>query len=448
MVTTLSPGVLLANRYRLLDQIGAGGMSVVWRAHDEVLRRIVALKVLSPSLAADDRFRAMVRDEARSAAQLVHPHITAVHDYGEQVIDGVLVAFVVMELVIGEDVETRLSAGPLPWPEAVEICAQVADAVAAAHRMGVVHRDITPGNIMLTPLGVKVLDFGIATRVGAPDEDEDGNTFGTPAYVAPERLDGKPALPATDTYSLGVLLYEMLTGRPPYPAETWEDLNEALQKDVPPPRVPGLPPAIADLCLRCLSRDPHQRPTAQQVATILRAELPTAPSATAVTTHAPRRARRVGVLVTAGLVALAAVLLFDPSNLSRRPTGMAPPAEPGPPPPAQPSPPVSPTPSPSPSPVVIPATTPNTLTQRRDPFDRVYDLVAAGITDGGIRQDVGMDLSNLLRDLRNRRPSDAELAHSAALLREKVAVRAGEGAISDTYARELDAALARLAPEN
>ena len=294
-MATLSPGDLLASRYRLLDPIGAGGMSVVWRAHDEVLSRIVAVKVLAPSLAADERFRAMVRDEARSAAQLVHPHVTAVHDYGEHIVDGVLVAFVVMELVTGEELEARLAAGPLPWPEAVHICAQVADALAAAHRMGVVHRDITPGNIMLTPLGVKVLDFGIATRIGAPDEDEDGNTFGTPAYVAPERLDGKPALPATDTYSLGVLLYEMLTGRPPYPAETWEDLNEALRTEPPPPsraraaaRYRRPLPALS----RARSPPAAQRPTSRGAAARGTARHLVALAGDAVAARPPRRAAR------------------------------------------------------------------------------------------------------------------------------------------------------------
>jgi serine/threonine-protein kinase len=225
----LRPGRLLADRYRLVDQIGAGGMSVIWRARDEVLDRSVAVKVLAPSLAADARFRDMVRAEARSAAKLVHPHVTSVHDYGETVgADGTIMSFVVMELLAGEELELRLTEGPLPWPEAVRIGAQVADALAAAHRLGIVHRDITPSNVMMTPAGAKVLDFGIATRIGAPDEDEDGETFGTPAYVAPERLDGAPAQPATDVYSLGVLLHEALTGRVPYPADTWEQLSAAL----------------------------------------------------------------------------------------------------------------------------------------------------------------------------------------------------------------------------
>ncbi|MCI4062465.1 serine/threonine protein kinase [Micromonospora sp. R77] len=276
MKASLHAGRLLARRYRLIDQIGAGGMSVIWRARDEVLDRIVALKVLAPSLAADARFRDMVREEARSAAQLVHPHVTSVHDYGETLApDGSITSFVVMELLSGEELEDRLTEGPLPWPQAVELGAEVAEALAAAHRLGIVHRDITPANVMMTQVGAKVLDFGIATRIGAPDEDEDGGTFGTPAYVAPERLDGAPAQPATDIYSLGVLLHETLTGQVPYPADTWEQLGAALESGEPPSLdgVPGLPSPVADICLRCLSRDPRRRPTAHQVAVVLRDQL-------------------------------------------------------------------------------------------------------------------------------------------------------------------------------
>jgi eukaryotic-like serine/threonine-protein kinase len=212
----------------------------------------------------------------------VHPNVTDIHDYGEEIApDGTVTAFVVMELLAGESLERRLTAGPLPWPEALEVCAQVAEALAAAHRIGVVHRDITPANIMLTDAGVKVLDFGIATRVGAPDEDEDGETFGTPAYVAPERLDGRPTLPATDTYALGVLLYETLTGRVPFPALTWDDLARTPRHGQPPAPtfVKGLPYAVAELCRRCLSRSPLDRPTAHQVGVELRANIPGEPAA-------------------------------------------------------------------------------------------------------------------------------------------------------------------------
>ncbi|MBX6355345.1 MAG: protein kinase [Micromonosporaceae bacterium] len=277
MEDELSAGDLLARRYRLIDRIGAGGMSVIWRARDEVLDRMVALKVLTHELAADQRYRDLVREEARNAAQLVHPNVTAVHDYGEEIApDGRITAFVVMELLAGESLQRRLTAGALPWPQALEICAQVAEALAAAHRIGVVHRDITPANIMLTDAGVKVLDFGIATRVGAPDEDEDGETFGTPAYVAPERLDGMPAQPATDTYALGVLLYETLTGRVPFPALSWDDVARTPRHGQPPAptSVPGLPPAVAEICRSCLHRSPLDRPTAHQVAVLLRANIP------------------------------------------------------------------------------------------------------------------------------------------------------------------------------
>ncbi|WP_159079325.1 serine/threonine-protein kinase [Plantactinospora sp. BC1] len=287
-MAALQAGGLLARRYRLIDRIGAGGMSVIWRARDEVLDRVVAVKVLAASLAADAKFREMVREEARAAAQLVHPHVTAVHDYGETLgPDGGITAFVVMELLTGEELKAELTAGPLPWPTAVEICAQVAEALAAAHRLGIVHRDITPANIMMTATGAKVLDFGIATQVGAPDEDEDGETFGTPAYVAPERLDGLPAQPATDTYSLGVLLHETLTGRVPFPAETWEELTRALEAGTEPTLagVPDLPPAVADVCLRCLARDPVQRPTAAQVGELLRHQLLATDPRRAVLSH-------------------------------------------------------------------------------------------------------------------------------------------------------------------
>lgn len=275
MMATLRAGALLTRRYRLVDPIGAGGMSVIWRARDELLDRMVAIKVLTAELAGDAKFRDLVREEARAAAQLVHPHVTAVHDYGEVTrTDGSITAFVVMELLCGEQLESRLTGGPLPWQEAVEVCAQVAGALAAAHRLGIVHRDVTPANIMLTANGAKVLDFGIATRIGSPDEDEEGDTFGTPAYVAPERLDGGPAQPATDTYSLGVLLFEALTGRVPYPAETWDDLTRAQPGGpMPPLEVPGLPAAVVDICRRCLSRDPRHRPTAHQVSEALREHL-------------------------------------------------------------------------------------------------------------------------------------------------------------------------------
>lgn len=492
MKAALHPGRLLARRYRLIDQIGAGGMSVIWRARDEVLDRFVALKVLAASLAADARFRDMVREEARAAAQLVHPHVTSVHDYGETVDpDGSITSFVVMELLSGEELELRLTEGPLPWPEAVEVGAQVADALAAAHRLGIVHRDITPANVMMTAMGVKVLDFGIATRIGAPDEDEDGGTFGTPAYVAPERLDGAPAQPATDVYSLGVLLHEALTGRVPYPADTWEQLSAALA-DGPAPTlagVPELPPEVARICLRSLARDPADRPTARQVATVLRGHLltPEPPTATITVPVPPlptqppppseapgaavgvvtavraddvprpltspgdrpgRSLRRPALLlipvVLAVAVALAGVALL-PDDQTVRQAG--PTAGPTTPPPSAPptDPPTTAPRQPAPSsapPTVASTAGPGTLAEAAN---RINGLVDDGVRGGDIRSDVGLDLRQSLGQLVVAVSSGRdELAPSVARLRAKVAVRLGEGGISPAYAQRLDAAIAEL----
>ncbi|MEV7331288.1 serine/threonine-protein kinase [Micromonospora sp. NPDC093244] len=473
MKAALHPGRLLARRYRLVDQIGAGGMSVIWRARDEVLDRVVALKVLAPSLAADARFRDMVREEARAAAQLVHPHVTSVHDYGETVDpDGSITSFVVMELLSGEELELRLTEGPLPWAEAVEVGAQIADALAAAHRLGIVHRDITPANVMMTATGVKVLDFGIATRIGAPDEDEDGGTFGTPAYVAPERLDGAPAQPASDVYSLGVLLHEALTGRVPYPADTWEQLSAALA-DGPAPTLtdlPELPPAVARICLRCLSRDPAGRPTARQVATTLRDQLlpgerpapvstlamplepvpgPTATDAPAEeATPSPARPRRrlapllVPALLAVG-VALAGVALLpdEPSTPRTQPsTGPVAPPSSGPS-AVESSRPATPSPSAPPS-ARSTTSEPGTLIEAANRVDR---LIGDGLNAGEIRSDVGLDLRNELRNLTVAVGSGRDqLAPPVARLREKVAIRLGEGGISPAYAQRLDVAISEL----
>lgn len=223
-------------------------MSEVWRATDEVLSRPVAVKVL----AATDADRLTWR-EARAAARLAHPNVTQVYDYGEVALPGGGSAgYLVLELVDGPTLASRLSAGPLPWREAARIARQVAGALAAAHRLGVVHRDIKPGNVVLTHDGVKVLDFGIAAVAGGGDGDP-GRLLGTPQYAAPERRDPTaPARPASDVYSLGVLLYEALAGHRP-------DRS-------PPPPVPGVPDPVLRLCAACLVPDPAGRPDAGQVA--------------------------------------------------------------------------------------------------------------------------------------------------------------------------------------
>ena len=524
-MAALQASGLLARRYRLIDRIGSGGMSVIWRARDEVLDRVVAVKVLAASLAADPKFREMVREEARAAAQLVHPHVTAVHDYGETFgPDGEIVAFVVMELLTGEELKAWLTAGPLPWPAAVEVCAQVAEALAAAHRLGIVHRDITPANIMMTATGAKVLDFGIATHVGAPDEDEDGETFGTPAYVAPERLDGLPAQPATDTYSLGVLLYETLTGRVPFPAETWDELTRVLASDATPTLtgVPDLPAAVADVCLRCLARDPAARPTAAQVGEILRANLPAtgarhlwpdrgvprppnallgagstvAPAAAPPTTPkppgapdrpapgvsgpgpadgtpapgsvsgsvraarglVPRHPGRVLVATTVALLALTVVVVAASTPREGPPSAHNGDAGPTAGPTASPAPSATPRPTATAAPAA-PATPAPALASAPPPrrsapagpsvpeeLAAIERIITDGLAASAIRDHVGVDLRNHLRNLRIGEDVEAShLAGQVSHLRDKIAVRAREGSITPEYARLLDAALLELA---
>ena len=252
---------LLVGRYRLVALLETGGMAEIWRADDRLLDRPVAVKLpTGPQV---------VWREARMAARLSHPGIAAVHDYREAVRpDGAVIPFVVMELLEGESVAARVDRAPFGWAETARVGAAVADALAAAHASGVVHRDIKPGNVMLTPNGVKILDFGISVAAGEPDDDETGATFGTPAYVAPERLDGEPAEPATDVYGVGVLLFEMVTGDPPYPVETWEELAAA--RLTGPSELPSsLPADFREVVDRCLNDDPRLRPTAAR----LRADL-------------------------------------------------------------------------------------------------------------------------------------------------------------------------------
>ncbi|MFC4061614.1 protein kinase [Planomonospora corallina] len=262
----LRAGDVLTRRYLLMEQIGRGGMSVIWRGFDQSLQRMVAVKVLEADLGTD---RELIRREARATARLIHPDAIEVYDYGETVTShGRLAAYVVMRLLEGRPLADRIIEGPLPWAEAVEVAAKVATVLAAAHERGIVHRDVTAENVLLTPDGAKLLDFGIAAFVG--EEDDRTGEYGTPPYVAPERLTGRTADPASDVYSLGVLLFEMLTGAPPYPERTWEEIENA-RRDGPPPevRVPGLPPGIAELCRRCLAHDPTARPGAREAAGVL-----------------------------------------------------------------------------------------------------------------------------------------------------------------------------------
>ncbi len=262
-------GALLDGRYRLIAPIAAGGMSVVWRGHDDVLARPIAVKVLAggSASASDPMFAERVRREAMAIARISHPYIANVYDYGESAEPGgVTVPYIVMELVEGESLAQVLTRGRLSWPTAAGICAQVAAALAAAHQLGVVHQDVTPSNVMLCVDGVKVVDFGISATTGQR-MDASEQVFGTPAYLAPERLSGGPAQSATDVYGLGLLLYEAITGHLPWSATTTTQMLTAhrYQPPAPLPPVAGMPPQVAALCARTLAVDPGQRPSSAQV---------------------------------------------------------------------------------------------------------------------------------------------------------------------------------------
>ena len=259
------PSDLLAERYRLVEECGAGGMSVVWHGFDEVLQRDVAVKLLKPEFAEDDELRTAIRREARAAASLSHPYIASVYDYGEA---GPGCSFVVMELVTGTPFGVRLHDGAVPWPEAISVCGQVAEAMAQAHAQGVVHRDIKPGNVMVTDAGVKVVDFGISAVIG---EADGGHLVGTPAYMAPERITGGRVNCATDVYALGIMLYRALAGELPWPAATAGEVLLAHASGVAQNlRHPaGVPDEIMTACVACLARDPADRPTMAELARTL-----------------------------------------------------------------------------------------------------------------------------------------------------------------------------------
>ncbi|MEU6723276.1 serine/threonine-protein kinase [Nonomuraea wenchangensis] len=303
-MSRLEPGDVLARRYLLLDPLARGGMSIIWRAFDQSLHRMIAVKVLTASLHTDQGERVSVRSEARAAARFLHPDTIEIYDYGETVTPhGSLAAYVVMPLLDGTPLADRIEQGPLPWAEAAAIALRLARVLMAGHARGLVHRDVTAENVLLTADGPKLLDFGIAAWTGDPEDDR-----GTPPYVAPERLLGAPTHPAVDVYALGVLLYTMLTGRTPYPETTWEEI-EAARRTSPPPRVPGVPHAVASLCQRCLAHRPEERPTAAEIVAGLNSALGAA--------SLGRHVRRGVTVVGSAAVALSALLWFQQTGIQR-----------------------------------------------------------------------------------------------------------------------------------
>ncbi|MFD0581113.1 serine/threonine-protein kinase [Dactylosporangium darangshiense] len=264
---------LFGGRYRLQRKLGQGGMASVWRAYDEVLDRAVAVKLLTAEHTADPGAFDRARNEARCGARFAHPNVVAVYDFGTSRRAARGTAYLVMELVEGQLLDAAMAGGPLDWRVAGRICAEVGAGLAAAHGHGVVHRDIKPGNVVLTSAGAKILDFGVAARAGQPDRMPDGSLLGTPAYLAPERLDPGAAAPPIDVYAVGVLLYKCLTGRLPWPADTDEQVlrSHRYAPPAPLPRIDGLPAEVAEVCEASLDKLPEARPTSVALALILSA---------------------------------------------------------------------------------------------------------------------------------------------------------------------------------
>jgi serine/threonine protein kinase len=317
-------------RYRLLDLLGRGGMGEVWRAHDSTTDRIVALKVLPAQYSDDPMFRQRFRREAHAAARLNSPHVIPIHDYGE--IDGRL--FVTMRLVEGRDLQAVLTDGPLQPGRAVRIIEQVAKALHAAHKVGLVHRDVKPSNVLLDDDDFAYLiDFGIARATDDTRLTGTGNAIGTFQYMAPERMDGSPDDARADIYALACVLYECLTGEPPFAGANMASLVAA-HLNTPPPRPSntdrGVPTAFDTVVATGMAKSPAQRyRTTVELANaargaitvpILRPEPPGSPAQPAH--HPAERASTPGLLQHHGAAA-AKVSHTDPTQ-SRSTTDLNP----------------------------------------------------------------------------------------------------------------------------
>jgi Protein kinase domain len=331
-------------RYQLLDLLGRGGMGEVWRAHDTAIDRVVALKLLLPHYATDPDFEKRFRREARAAARLDDPHVVPIYDVGE--LDGRL--YVTMRLINGVDLHTLLSAGPLEPSRAVDVIEQIASALHSAHQAGLVHRDVKPSNILLADNDFAYLiDFGIAHATGDTAMTSAHTTVGTWAYMAPERFHTGATEPSSDVYALACVLYECLTGEPPFPGDTLEQV--AVGHMVTPPPRPSeehdtVPTAMDQVIATGLAKQPAERyPSTVEMAAAARLAItdphgtsgpvppagpdpaqtrrwPAGPSpvTTATTGSKPRRRRGMLVAAAAAIVLLIAGGAFAVRELSTR----------------------------------------------------------------------------------------------------------------------------------
>ena len=260
---SLTSGAVLSDRYRLLRLIATGGMGAVWEADDAVLDRRVAVKVLKPEYSSDAEFTERFRSEAKVTARISHPGVAAVYDYG-QVPDpasGHPLSYLVMELVVGEPLSDVLAReGALPLRHTLDMLEQTGRALNAAHAIGLVHRDVKPGNILITPAGqVKLTDFGIAKSMGSSPVTQTGMVVGTAQYIAPEQAMGHDTTPAGDVYSLGVVGYECLAGQRPFTADSPVTIAMAHVRDTPPPLPGSVPAPVRRLVEHAMTKDPGRR---------------------------------------------------------------------------------------------------------------------------------------------------------------------------------------------
>src|SRR6266436_1442221 len=257
-------GKVVAGRYRLEARLGEGGMGVVYRARHVLIERVVALKLIRPDLRGETHLRAWMLREARAANRVDHAHIIDIHDIGET---GESELYLVMEYLVGTSLSSELSRGSMALGRGVDILEQMCAALARAHDLGVVHRDLKSDNILLTTRGgrkdfVKILDFGLAHLAMDPRLAPKGAVFGTPEYMSPEQARGEEAGPQSDLYALGVLFFEMLTGQLPFRSSDRETLLE-MQRTAPPPRPRSIKtdvlPAAESIVLKLLEKDRRRR---------------------------------------------------------------------------------------------------------------------------------------------------------------------------------------------
>ncbi len=302
--------------YRLESKLGAGGMGEVYKARDERLDREVAIKLLRPEALGDDSARRRFHHEAKALSRLNHPNIATIHDFDSQT----EIDFLVMEFVNGVPLDQKMVAGPLPEKDAIRIAVQIARALEEAHEHNVVHRDLKPGNVILTPKGVaKVLDFGLAGLVEPAGHlrstvsTRTNVAAGTAPYIAPEVVRGRPGDARSDIWALGVTLYEMVSGQRPFQGSTGYDLSNAIVEQDPPPLPADLSPALRTIITNCLAKRPEER---YQRAAEVRAALEVLLSesgAMAIAPHAQRRWRTwwfIPALLATIALAIGLTLLF------------------------------------------------------------------------------------------------------------------------------------------